>query len=567
MGLPRVDELGELHRRLLRHASEDLLRVEFFSRVMDTLLEFCKCSAASLLLRDGEGLTRWQADARTKARLRIADSHANGWILNDDETGWSFDDLCRAVLLGRLPASRGLRSPRGGVVDSSWPAAGKNGRLRPCSVAVMPLEAGVSRLGVLGILESAPHAFDDEALGFFEAVADAVAVALAHHRVQWALRERVKELSCLYGISRIADQHDISEATALQRIVEVIPPGWQYPEITSAAIVLDGTPTAVLGSRAGPAKQEADVVVNGVKRGTVEVVYREQRPEFDEGPFLKEERNLIQAVARQIGAMLERYQAERERLQEQLRYADRLATAGRLAAGAAHELNEPLGAILGFAELARKHPKLPTEVDHDLERIVKASLHAREVIRQLMLFARQTPPQVSLISLHTVIREALSLVRGRLVRSGVRVDKRFARALPKVTADSAQLQQVIVNLVVNAVQAMPQGGTLTIGTSAERNGVKLTVQDTGKGMSEEITRQVFTPFFSTKDVGQGTGLGLSVAHGIVTAHGGTIFVESEPGVGTRFEILLPNGRSRDANTRRRRKDETGEGPGADSNRR
>ncbi len=546
----RVEELGELQRRLLQHAREDVLRVDFFSSVMDAVLDFCECSTASLLLRDNEGFTRWKADARSKARLRIAEVDARSWKKQRDLREWTFDDLCRSVMSHEAPASRGSHTPRGTYHDEAWPIAGKpHGRFAASSVAVIPLQAGADgAMGVMGIRRYEPGGFDDEAIRFFEAVADAVSVALTHHRVQWALRERVKELTCLYGISRVAERPNIPESTALQRIVELLPPGWQYPEITSAAIVIDGEVVALSGRREGCATQVADVLVHGKKTGQVEVIYSEERPEFDEGPFLREERSLIREVARQVGAMLERRQSEREtaQLHKQLRHADRLATIGRLAAGAAHELNEPLGAILGFSQLAKKHPKIPTEVDRDLDRIVKASLHAREVIRQLMLFARQTPPEKTKVGLHAIIREALVLVRGRIERRGIRLQRRFAKSLPKLTADPGQLQQVVVNLLVNAVQAMPEGGTLTIATQADGNQIKLVVADTGVGMSDEMTRQIFMPFFTTKDVGQGTGLGLSVVHGIVTAHGGTIRVSSQQGRGTEFEILLPGDKPRPA---------------------
>ncbi|MFW5741278.1 MAG: ATP-binding protein [Myxococcota bacterium] len=553
MTTSRVEQLGELQRRLLRRASEDVLRVEFFSSVMDVVLEFCDCASASLLVRDGQGFTRWEARGGSKARVRIASGQGpwfDSWGLRD----WSFDELCCSVLLDRAPTARGERTDRGSYRDPSWPMGG-DGHVVP--VAVVPLRSeGAMPLGVLGLCGAEPGGFDDETVRFFEAVADAVTVVLTHQRVQWALRERVKELTCLYGISLVAEDARISDAEALQRIVELLPPGWQYPEITSAAIVFEGEVVALSGTREGCARQEAAISMHGARCGHVEVIYAEERPEFDEGPFLREERNLIGEVALQVGAMLERRQAER--IREQLRHTDRLATIGRLAAGAAHELNEPLGAILGFAQLANKHPQLPVEVGQDLDRIVKASLHAREVIRQLMFFARQSPPQMTPMALPTAVREALMLVRGRLERRGIRVQRRFARSLPKIVADPQQLQQVVVNLVVNAVQAMPEGGTLTIATENLKSRVKLTVSDTGVGMSEEMSRQVFMPFFTTKDVGQGTGLGLSVVHGIVTAHGGTIRVESQEGKGTEFEILLPTGKRRAAKRARKTEGQHGD---------
>ena len=541
----RLEALGELRRCLLRHAREGARRADFFSSVMDALRDFCRCSTVTLLLRENEGLTRWEVDASSKKRSRIAEVEARDWSQLEDSAAWSFDQLCRAVMWGQAPSRRGRMTESRSYYDQDWPFARQpHGRTVASAVMVVPLQPDDGApIGVMGLRLTEPLPFDDDdGIRFFEGIADAVASAMMHHRVQWALRERVKELTCLYGISRVAELPNVPETTLLQRIVELLPHGWQYPEITSAAIVLDDEVVAMSGPREGRARQVADVMLYGVPRGRVEVIYMEERPEFDEGPFLREERSLIQEVARQVGAMLERKQTEQRKtahLHEQLRHADRLATIGQLAAGTAHELNEPLGAILGFAQLAKKHPKVPAEVDRDLDRIVKASLHAREVIRQLMLFARQTPPQMTQVALHTIIKEALVLVRGRLQRRGIRVDRRFARSLPKVAADPGQLQQVIVNLVVNAAQAMPHGGTLSIISEKAKNGVMLIVADTGVGLSEEMKSQIFMPFFTTKDVGQGTGLGLSVVHGIVSAHGGNIRVTSRVGKGTRFEVFLP----------------------------
>ena len=125
------------------------------------------------------------------------------------------------------------------------------------------------------------------------------------------------------------------------------------------------------------------------------------------------------------------------------------------------------------------------------------------------------------------------------MKKGVEVVRELAQGLPEITADPAQLKQVLVNLVVNAVQAMPDGGTLTVSTRASDSCVLLIVKDTGAGMSEDVREKVLLPFFTTKDVNEGTGLGLAVVHGIVTSHGGSISVESRPGYGTRFEIGLP----------------------------
>lgn len=355
------------------------------------------------------------------------------------------------------------------------------------------------------------------------------------------MRERVKELTCLYGIAQIAGTPGISLEEILQGIVELIPPAWQYPEITSARIILDGSSYLGPRFREGGQKQMASITVNGTPRGVVEVVYIDEKPELDEGPFLKEERDLIDAVAGQVASIIERRQTEdhRARLENQIQHADRLATIGLLAAGVAHELNEPLGNILGFAQLAKKCQGIPELAKQDVEKIESASLHAREVIKKLLIFARQVPSQKTPVNLNQVIEEGLFFFEARCVKAGIEVIRLLSPGLPEIAADPAQINQVLVNLTVNALQAMPEGGTLTVRTLAFEQQVQLVVEDTGIGMSDEVVDQIFVPFFTTKDIGEGTGLGLPVVHGIVTSHGGTIRVESKEGSGTRFEIRLP----------------------------
>jgi signal transduction histidine kinase len=355
-----------------------------------------------------------------------------------------------------------------------------------------------------------------------------------------ALRERVKELTCLYSLAQLVEHPEVTLEEILHGIVEILPPAWQYPEITAGRIVLDGRVYETANYQEGVHRQSAEIVIGRQLRGSIDVVYLEPRIELDEGPFLKEERNLIDAISQQIVLIVERRQAAEEklRLQGQLRHADRLATIGQLAAGVAHELNEPLGNILAFAQLAEKQV-LPPQAVADLEKIVAASLHAREIIKKLMLFARRMPPQKTSVDLNSVIQEGLYFLESRCAKNGVAIKIRLSRRLPRITADPSQLHQVLVNLLVNAIQAMPKGGTLKIASRASRQHVSLIVEDDGIGMTEEVLGKIFTPFFTTKDVNEGTGLGLPVVHGIVTAHGGTIAVRSSPGQGARFEIRLP----------------------------
>jgi len=367
------------------------------------------------------------------------------------------------------------------------------------------------------------------------------------HSAKAALAERVKELTCLYGIAQIAGEPSVSLEEVLQCIVELLPPAWQHPEIAVARITLDGIAYTTPGFRECSQAQTAEITVGGASRGVVEVAYVERKPDLDEGPFLKEERSLIDAVAGQVALVIERRQAEEDKLKlyAQLRHADRLATIGMLAAGVAHELNEPLGNILGFAQLAKKCPGVPVSAKADIEKIEVASLQARDIIQKLLVFARQRPPKKTRVNLNQVLQDSLFFFEARCAKEGIELIRILSPDLPEITADPAQLNQVLVNLVVNALQSICGTGRITVETRFCDSSVHLVVADTGAGMTEEVLEQIFVPFFTTKDVGQGTGLGLPVIHGIVTAHGGSIDVESSVGHGTRFEIRLPIGEPQD----------------------
>lgn len=364
---------------------------------------------------------------------------------------------------------------------------------------------------------------------------------LTRNDTEAALRERIKELTCLYGISQLVQHEDLEFEELLQNILDLIPPAWQYTDITEAELILDGKRYATSEAIEPVSELKTDIVVRGRKRGTLAIYYTEEMPKLDEGPFLTEERNLINGIANQLVMIIESKRAEEEqqKLEEQLRHADRLATIGQLAAGIAHELNEPLGGILGFAQLAKKNPELPEQTNKDLDKIIESSLHARKIVKDLLIFARQAPTHKKLVNLNRTIENGLYFLESRCLKKNIEIQRKLEHDLPLIEADASQMNQVLVNLVVNAIQAIEFGGKIEIKTYSKDKSVYLVVSDTGKGMSEEVRKKIFLPFFSTKDVGEGTGLGLSVVHGIVSSHKGDISVASEEGKGASFSIRMP----------------------------
>lgn len=235
-----------------------------------------------------------------------------------------------------------------------------------------------------------------------------------------------------------------------------------------------------------------------------------------------------------------------EAAQAQLLQSEKLASIGQLAAGIAHELNNPLMVVMGNAQLALRMLGQPRPVEA-LRLELTALLHAtdeeahraRTIVANLLDFSRTTPPAQLAVDLQALLDESMRLVAHQASLQEIQVARRYSPDRPTVTVDPNELKQVFINVMLNAVQAMPTGGRLTLATSATATHVMIEIQDTGVGIAEEHLPQVFDPFFTTKEVGQGTGLGLSVSYSIVQRYQGTIDVTSHVGQGTTVTIQLP----------------------------
>lgn len=553
------EDVRDLSHRILQYASRGTLRTNFQQTVSKMILEFSGCDAVELWVKEHNKYFRCKMkrhpDQSFPSEITTLSQNEKGEMISEPTDDPGLLSLCGNIVRGRIDPAGPFFARKG----SLWTDDAKKSPSRqaqgekksdlprfkissPCpSIGLIPLSVDHQNVGLLQLKSRKKNFFTEDKIALYEDLGQNLGIALAHRHAQVDLRERVKELICLYGIARLAAEPGISLDEILQGIVELLPPAWLYPEIASARIILDDRSYVTAAFQKGIHSLVAEIVVSEQRRGTVEVVYGEEKPELDEGPFYKEERNLIDAVAKEVGIIIKRRETEEEKskLQEQLRHADRLATIGQLAAGVSHELNEPLGNILGFAQLIKKCPDLPEQVEEDIEKILNASLFAREIVKKLLIFARRMPPKKALINLNRVVEEGLYLFESRCMKEGIELVRDLSPDLPEVHADPSQLNQVLVNLVINAVQAMPSGGRLTLRTLHDQDHISLIVEDTGTGMDGEVLKKIYTPFFTTKDVGQGTGLGLPVVHGIVTSHGGSISVESNVNQGTRFEIQLP----------------------------
>lgn len=254
----------------------------------------------------------------------------------------------------------------------------------------------------------------------------------------------------------------------------------------------------------------------------------------------KKAREDLSAVYNELAESVVRLQES----QEQLIQAEKLSSLGQMAASIAHEINNPLAGVLVYAQLlAKKLSKDTLAKQVGLEYLGKIASEvdrSSRIIRNLLDFARPSEPTLGDVDINKVIEDALTLVDHRAELGHVGLIKELHPNLPTVYADYDQLRQVLVNLTLNAIQAAPSGGWVTVHTQPAENGaLKVRVKDTGCGISKENMKRLFTPFFTTKEKGQGVGLGLAVARSLIDKHCGTIDVESEEGKGTTFTIVLP----------------------------
>jgi two-component system NtrC family sensor kinase len=230
----------------------------------------------------------------------------------------------------------------------------------------------------------------------------------------------------------------------------------------------------------------------------------------------------------------------RERLlEQQLATTGKLAALGELAAGVAHEINNPLFAILGLTEFLLKEVDPESKMRSRLDLIQQTGNEIKEIVRALLDFAREDADERYVVALEDVVRQTVDLVRRTNAHKGIQIVDVYETHGAEVLASPNQLKQIFLNLIANARQAMPDGGTVTVDVRVEPGFAVATVSDTGPGIDPETLTRIFEPFFTTKRATGGTGLGLSVSLGIAEAHGGHLTVESAPGRGAAFTLRVP----------------------------
>ncbi len=232
---------------------------------------------------------------------------------------------------------------------------------------------------------------------------------------------------------------------------------------------------------------------------------------------------------------------QRRMMEKQMAQADKLASIGQLSAGIAHEINNPLGVILGYTQLLLRNEKTETDRYSDLKTIEKHVKNCKSIVKDLLNFARSSKPEIKITRVNEAAEEVLNFVLHHSKLEGIEIVRDYDRSVPPMLLDEKKIKQVLINLLMNAGHAVGNKGTIRLSTEYMRsdNKTAIKIADTGDGIEKKDISCIFDPFFTTKPTGEGTGLGLSVSYGIVKSHGGEILVESEPGKGSAFTVVLP----------------------------
>lgn len=354
------------------------------------------------------------------------------------------------------------------------------------------------------------------------------------------LKERIKELTCLYEVSSIIVNADFERLEQTFRAITLsLKKAFQFPEKTEIAIETQvvTAKTGVLTST--DASIFSSILIFNKPKGRI--VATMVISDFKTDSFLNEEQLLLDNIALKIGSLLERIEINNSELsmKRQMERADRLAILGELTAGIAHELNTPLANILGFAELLQSKLENDPQSDRDLDKIITNAIFSREVVKKLMFFACEMPQEMKPVNLVVIIKGSINLLEPTFRKNNVKYIVKIEDETLTLRADTVQLTQIIFNLLMNAIYFSPKNGLVTIEAYQNDKNIILKITDEGKGLSEEALLKVFQPFYTTKPVGEGSGLGLSVVHGIVLSHKGKITAKNHIKKGAIFEVRLP----------------------------
>jgi signal transduction histidine kinase/DNA-binding NarL/FixJ family response regulator len=585
-------ENARLYDGVMRRASEQASLVESgrlltgtlqVSEVLHRLSELVRsrfgADVARILIReDPPGFFRLHAQAGTTRSVKEMAEHGE-----DDEglIGW--------IAKHRAPLAYSDVLTEPGLKRPDWLAS--EGFV---SFLGLPLFLESELVGILTILYRERHQFTPEELALGEALATSASVAIRNARLYEQTQERLRHTETLLAVSQDASSTlELTEilrrtTRAMVRALDADTGGaWLMSEDGSRFVPIVGyhVPKELLGALESASLKSLDPRVSDWRRvaGPVYASHSQEDPRFthpiarllphksvlilpmrwkgmtiggfaiawlrEHHRFTSEELRLAEGIALQAAVASEnsrlyegvkQQMAELKRTQAQLIQSTKLAAIGELAANIAHEINNPLTSVLGFASYLAEQVPLGRPMREELDLIQEEAGRARDIVRDLLHFSRQREFIPQITDLNVVLEQTLGMLRRQGALDSIRLEEIYAPGLAPVEVDVPRIKQVFLNLINNAVYVMKdRGGSLTIRSSASGDMVQVEVIDTGSGIAPEHLDRIFEPFFTTKPDVSGTGLGLSVSLGIVQSHGGTIEVKSEVGQGSTFTVKLP----------------------------
>jgi signal transduction histidine kinase len=360
------------------------------------------------------------------------------------------------------------------------------------------------------------------------------------HTAKEKLRERIKELTCLYEVTSLIVNCDYDDVeTALHGIVQCLERAWQFDAETY--VELKTEEYHICSTQKGEAYVflESPITIFNEPQGHIKVGY--PTPKYHLKDFLSEEQQLLDNVCLEVGNLLERKEIKENetRIRRQIEQTDRLRILGEITAGIAHELNTPLANILGFAELLQERVQTDKQATRDLDKIINNTIFSREVVKKLMFFACEMPQEKETVNVVPIIEDAIDLMRTTLRQNEVHCRLYISHTPILMRIDKIQLTQVLFNLIVNAIYFSPPSSTITVDVIDELDKIILQIADEGSGIPDAVAPNIFDPFYTSKPIGEGSGLGLSVVHGIVQSHLGKITHCKNTPKGTIFTIEFP----------------------------
>lgn len=354
------------------------------------------------------------------------------------------------------------------------------------------------------------------------------------------LKERIKELTCLYEVSSIIGNANIELVEDTLRAVAFrLKRAFQYPDKTDVVIQCEGITVFTAECFEDDLTIHSDIKIFNQPKGWIKIHLNTTTTQ--EINFLKEEQLLLDNVALKVGSLLERIEIRKNEvlLKRQMEHADRLSILGEITAGIAHELNTPLANILGYAELLKSDLNSDTKAVMDLDKIIDNAIFSREVVKKLMFFACEMPQEMQRINIVPHLKNAVDLLDASFKTKHVKHIIKIDESELWLRADPVQLTQIVFNLLINAIYFSPKDGLILIEAYKTKKNMVLKITDQGKGFGDLDLEKIFQPFYSTKPTGDGSGLGLSVVHGIVASHKGTITAENGKDKGAIFTVTLP----------------------------